>query len=153
MLTGLPGCRGIRQGVLKLATNSRRYPCQARGGSRGLSWFDKRADAVPLSLQRLAGACESRCGRCELSHYFSTPTPSARSVDSSTPLFPRPYPQHSGGLCASRVLSGWKRGIVRVQAQPPGLRSNPMFSLANSPVSPVDRKRLLTGGLSLASHA
>src|SRR6266446_1795480 len=32
----------------------------------------------------------------------------------------------------------------RVRAQPTGLRSDPTFSLANSPVSPVDRQRLLT---------
>jgi len=39
-----------------------------------------------------------------------------------------------------------------LQAQPPGFRPDPTFSLANSPVSPVDRLRLLTGGLSAASQ-
>ena len=47
-------------------------------------------------------------------------------------------------FASPRVLSGWKRGIAGVRAQPPGLRPNPTFSLANSPVSPVDRRRLLT---------
>ena len=82
------------------------------------------------------------------SQYLSAPTPSGCLDDSSTPHLPRPYPQHSAGFSAPHVLSGWKRGIAGVQAQPPGLRPNPMFPLANSPISPVDRKRLLTGGLS-----
>src|ERR1019366_5691796 len=81
------------------------------------------------------------------SHYLSAPTPSVCFVDSSAPRLPRPYPQHSASFSAPCVLSGWKRGIAGVQAQPPGLRPNPTFSLANSPVSPVDRRRLLTGGL------
>ena len=45
-----------------------------------------------------------------------------------------------------------KRGIAGVQAQPPGLRPNPTFSLANSPVSPVDRSRLLRAPSNAASQ-
>jgi hypothetical protein len=43
-------------------------------------------------------------------------------------------------------LSVWKRDYLGVRTQPPGFRPDPTFSLANSPVSPVDRLRLLTGG-------
>ena len=50
------------------------------------------------------------------------------------------------------VLSGWKRCIAGVQAQPPGLRPNPTFSPANSPVSPVDRTRLLTASSNTVAH-
>ena len=87
-------------------------------------------------------------------HYGSNPKRGATTflpqlrvavfVDSSASRLLRPYPQHSAGFSLPLVLSGWKRGIAGVQAQPPGLRPNPTFSLANSPVSPVDRSRLLT---------
>jgi len=78
------------------------------------------------------------------SHYLSAPNPSGCFVDNSAPRLPRPYFQHSARFSLRRVLAGWKRGIAGVQAQPPGLRSNPTFSLANSPVSPVDSELLLT---------
>jgi hypothetical protein len=51
-----------------------------------------------------------------------------------------PYLPHSAGSCAVGGLSGWKRAIVRVQSQSPGLRPNPMFSLANSPVAQLDKE-------------
>ena len=78
------------------------------------------------------------------SQYLSAPTPTTRFVDSRACRLSRPYPPHSARSCAPRVLSGWKRGIAGVQAQPLGLRPTPTFSLANSPRSLVDRKRLLT---------
>jgi hypothetical protein len=45
---------------------------------------------------------------------------------------------------AGANLSGWRVGFAGVRAQPPGFRPDPKFSLANSPVSPLDRLRLLT---------
>ena len=86
------------------------------------------------------------------SQYFSTPTPVACFVDSSTPFLPRPYPQHSARSSASRVLSSLKRGLAGVRAQSLGLSAHPTFSVAKSPVSPVDRKRLLTASSSLGCH-
>jgi hypothetical protein len=41
---------------------------------------------------------------------------------------------------------------VGVRAQPPGFSPDPKFSLANSPVSPVDRLRLLTAPSNTASQ-
>jgi len=76
--------------------------------------------------------------------YLFAPTPSGCFVDSSAPRLPRPYPQHSDSFPAPCVLAGWQRGILGVSTQPPGLRPNPTLSVANSPVSPVDRRRLLT---------
>ena len=49
-------------------------------------------------------------------------------------------------------LSGWRGGFVGVRAQPPGFRPDPKFSLANSPVSPVDRLRLLTAPSNVGSR-
>src|SRR5258708_29351971 len=83
------------------------------------------------------------------SHQFYTQTGGAYSVDSGTRRPLRPNPQHSERSSVSHVLSGRKRGIVGVGIQPPGLRSNPTFPPANSPVSPVDREHLLTAGLSV----
>jgi hypothetical protein len=45
---------------------------------------------------------------------------------------------------AGANLSGSKGGFAGVRAQPPGFNVAPEFSYANSPVSPVDRLRLLT---------
>ena len=70
------------------------------------------------------------------SHYLSAPTLSGFFVDSSALRLPRLYPQHSARFSPPHVFSGWKTAIAGAQAQPPGLRSNPTFSLANSPVSP-----------------
>ena len=79
---------------------------------------------------------------------FGEPPPSSLNpiacfVDSSARRLPPPYPPHSASSCAPRVLSGFEERFDGVQAQPPGLRQNPTFPLANSPVSPVDRSRLL----------
>ena len=49
-------------------------------------------------------------------------------------------------------LSGRKGGFAGVRAQPPGFNADPKFSLANSPVSPVDRLRLLTAPSNLAAQ-
>src|ERR1035438_4366862 len=49
-------------------------------------------------------------------------------------------------------LSGWRGGFAGVRAQPPGFSPDPKFSLANSPVSPVDRLRLLTAPSNLAAQ-
>ena len=78
------------------------------------------------------------------SHFILAPTPIACFVDGIAPRVPRPYPQHSASFSAPCFLSGWKRDILGVRTQPPRLRPNPTFSPANSPVSPVDRSRLLT---------
>jgi len=45
---------------------------------------------------------------------------------------------------AGANLSGWRCGFVGVRAQPPGFSPDPKYSLANSPVSPLDSLRLLT---------
>jgi hypothetical protein len=45
---------------------------------------------------------------------------------------------------AGVALSSLKGGFAGLRAQPPGFSADPKFSLANSPVSPVDRLRLLT---------
>ena len=78
------------------------------------------------------------------SHTIPAPTPFACFVDSSARRRLCPYPQHSAG---SRALWGSLRLEERScggARSTPGLRPNPTFSLANSPVSPVDRTRLLT---------
>jgi len=49
-------------------------------------------------------------------------------------------------------LSGWKRGFAGGRAQPPGFNADPKFSLANSPLSPVDRLRLLTAPSNVAAR-
>jgi hypothetical protein len=87
------------------------------------------------------------------SHYLCAPTPNAYFVDSSPSGQLGTYPPHSAGFRMSCVLSGWKRGIVRVHTQPVGLRPNPTFSPANSPVSLVDRSRLLTASSNVGSRA
>ena len=86
------------------------------------------------------------------SHTFSIPTEKACFVDHGTLRLYRPYPPHSAGSCVWRVLSGWKRGLAGLRVQPPGLRPNPTFSLANSPVSPVDRSPLLTVLSNMGCH-
>ena len=70
----------------------------------------------------------------------------------------------TAALCATSVipnnskvfagadLSGWRGGFAGVRAQPPGFSPDPKFSLANSPVSPVDRLRLLTAPSSKGAH-
>src|SRR5208337_1491026 len=53
---------------------------------------------------------------------------------------------------AAADLSGWRGGFVGVRDQPPGFSPDPKFSLATSPVSPVDRLRLLTAPSNVGGH-
>ena len=75
---------------------------------------------------------------------FSVPTLTTCSVDSSTRRLSRPYLPHSAGFLRTARSVWFEERLRGVQAQPTGLTSKPRFSLANSPVSPVDRKHLLT---------
>jgi hypothetical protein len=65
-------------------------------------------------------------------------------------LFPPVSPTFRRFLCAKRSLplEGRSFGVAQTTL---GLESNPTFSLANSPGSPVDSRRLLTA-LSNAAH-
>jgi hypothetical protein len=53
---------------------------------------------------------------------------------------------------AGANLSGWRGGFAGVRAQPLGFSPDPKFSLASSPVSRVDRLRLLTAPSNVGSH-
>ena len=86
------------------------------------------------------------------SHYISAPTPIACFVDGVAHGSPRPYPQHSAGfwrtarsLWLEVRLRGGPHSTARVEAEP-------MFPLANSLVSPVDRRRLLTASSIAGCH-
>ena len=70
-----------------------------------------------------------------------------RAARCGTPVMP-----NNSKVFAGADLSGWKGGFVGVRAQPPGFTADPTFSLANSPVSPVDRLRLLTAPSNLAAQ-
>ena len=82
----------------------------------------------------------------------SSPNSKSAFLDSSARRPSRRYPPHSAGFCAPRVFSGWKSGSAGVRAHPPGLGPNPTFSLANSHVAPVDRRRLLTAPYNAGSR-
>ena len=84
------------------------------------------------------------------SHTFWLSTCFPVLLDSS-PLRPPVIPKNSK-VFARRDLSSWKGGFAGVRAQPPGFSPDPTFSLANSPVSPVDRMRLLTASSNVGGH-
>ncbi len=107
---------------------------------REQSWLTPRRNGCH---SRSPDGCSDLCSSWG-SQYLCAPTHEPPSVDSCARLFLTRIRNIPFGSCAPPVLSGWKSGIVRVQAQPQGLGPNPTVSLANSPVSPVDRRRLLT---------
>ena len=62
------------------------------------------------------------------------------------------YPKHFKGICWTRPLR--LETLVRGGARStPGFSPDPKFSLANSPVSPLDRLRLLTAPSNTASRS
>jgi hypothetical protein len=60
--------------------------------------------------------------------------------------------RHILRVLACGASPSWKRGLSGVRVQPPGLRLNPTLLHANSSVSPVDRRGLLTASSSAGCH-
>ena len=90
-------------------------------------WYSWGATRFGYKLALLSGLTAALCG---------------------TPVIP-----NNSKVFAAADLSGWRGGFVGVRDQPPGFNADPKFSLANSPVSPLDMLRLLTAPSNMGGHA